>query len=291
MPDDAAILKNLVRRMKARGSDPLRPLLDAYLIERGRANVRHTVAQFDMTPRPRRGGRFSPSDLCGCERAAAFKFVGVPGRRRVDPDQELVFDDGNWRHVKWQATFHDMEAVLGSERFRVISTERNVRVDEYCIAGSLDNVLWLQPSARPGKKWVVDIKGINDAGFNYVLREDAPIPHHVKQLVSYERAVGIPRGLLWYEDKNNQHTKAFIVRYDDDAWHEVTGWCTSVLSYLERGILPPMDEGCTHGTFLFEKCAYAALCYGGQSVEQLRRLAYDSFDGVQTVWRRSVESE
>jgi hypothetical protein len=286
LPNDQNILKNLVQNMKRRGSDPLRPLLDAYLLERDASETRYELDYHDLRERLRPGGRISPSDLCGCERAAVFKFIGVKGKRRISPDLQLIFDDGNWRHLKWQTTFHDMEAVLGRERFRVISTEAKVQFSDLYISGSLDNVLWLKPHpSNPGRKWVVDIKGINKAGFEFILRNDEPIEKHVKQLVTYEKAAEVPRGLLWYECKDNQSTKAFIVNADDSAWHEVEGWATSVVSFLERRRLPPMDPDCVQGNITYERCPYASQCYGsGLDKVELGRKVYRRFPGVDEAW-------
>lgn len=289
MTTEGAILSRLVKNMKKRGADPLRPLLEQYLLERGRADVRHVVEPIDMTPPRRPGGRLSPSGLCGCEREAVLRFTGVDGRRVINPDLELVFDDGNWRHHKWQATFKDMELVLGRHVFRCLSVEQKVVIPDLYVAGSLDVTIAIRINGK-WRKFVIDIKGINDMGFGVVLRNDAPISHHVKQLVAYERAAGIPRGFLWYENKNNQNTLAFNVGWDDDAWRDVEAWCTSVVSYLKRKRLPPKHPECARGTLHFERCPFSHLCFGRQErTMPLRTLAYQSFPGIDDAWERGNE--
>lgn len=290
MANDGAVLSRLLKRMKTTGADPLRPLVDAYLLERERAPERHVTASYDLTPPIRPPGRLSPSALCGCERAAVFQFVGIRGRRRVDPDMELIFDDGNWRHLKWGAIFRDMELVLGPERFRVISVEERVSYPELYISGSLDVVVWMRPNPNSkGKKWVIDIKGINSVGFSFLLRNEEPIEKHRKQVITYCRSVGIPRGIIWYENKDNQQTKAFTVRYEEDAWGEVVAWATSVVTSIRRRRLPPLDAECSRGNYLYERCPYAALCYGKRhSPQQLTELAYHDFDDIDAAWERST---
>lgn len=279
MTKDSAILAKLVRNMHRRGSDPLRPMLDAYLMERDASPVRYS-GEVDMAPRPRPPGCISPSSLCGCERQAAFKFIGVKGRRKLDPDQQLIFDDGDWRHHRWQFTFRDMEAVLGPERFKVISIEERVKYASLYIEGSLDALLRIE-----GQRLLVDIKGINDAGFHYVLSRDEPIEAHVRQLVGYLRARRVAKGFLWYDNKNNQLTKAFMVNYDDGAWAQIEGWSESVVSYLRRRRLPPKHPECNRGTLFYGKCPYAMLCFGNRTDAQVQREAFAEFPGVEEAWQ------
>lgn len=286
---NTAILSRLIKNMRDEEADPLRPLLDAYLIERNHAPERHVADTYDMAPYERPPGRFSPSDLGGCERAAAFRFLGVEARRRLDPDLELIFDDGNWRHLKWQAIFHDMEKVLGRSRFRVIHTEARVIFEDLYLDGSLDNVLYMKPVPdQPGNRWVLDIKGIRDAGFQQIVKRDEPIAKHVKQVVAYGRSIEVPRSLLWYENKDNQQTKAFVILDDEDTWREVEGWCTSVTSFMEQERVPPMDPDCNRGTIAYERCPYASHCYGSMSETRLTELAYDRFESVDALWEAGL---
>jgi hypothetical protein len=282
------LLAAMVKRMKKRGSDPLRPLLDEYLLERTRTKHRHVTTPMAMEPPKRPAGRISPSQLCGCERAAIFKFVGAEGRRKVNPDQELVFDDGNWRHLKWQAMFRDMEAVLGPDRISVLGVEMPVLFPEMYIAGTLD-VLVDIPEDGTEHRWVIDIKGINRRGFDWICHQNEPVAHHVKQLVSYEKSANCGDGFIWYECKDTQRTKAFIVRHDDEAWTEVESWCGSVLSLLSREMLPDVHPECDRGTFRFSKCPYSSLCFGKRSDDEVEEACFSDWNGIDAAWRKGNE--
>lgn len=291
MTPPTAVLSNLIKNMKRSGLDPLRPLLDAYILERDSAEERYSGEPIEMRPAKRPPGCLSPSSLCGCEREAAYKFLGMPGRRQVDPDRALVMEHGSWIGYKWQHIFRDMECVLGRDRFRVVSIEQRVQYPELYVSGSVDAVLWLRPNpAKPGLKWVVEIKSINDAGFQYVHMSGAPLKHHPRQLVSYERSLGIPRGIIWYDNKNNQHTHAFIVKYDDDVWHEVVAWCESVVSSLRRRRLPPRHPDCNRGTMFYERCPFSGLCFGKRSDASVEQLAYAQFPGLDRAWSKYLRA-
>jgi hypothetical protein len=279
MPTDTAVLAKLIKNMKNAEHDPLRPLIDAYHLEKRRSVERLREYHIDMVERPRPGGRFSPSSIAGCERKSFFSFVGMPGRSRVDPDLEGIFDDGNWRHHRWQATFHDMEHVLGPDVFKVISIEEYVRIPRLYIAGSLDALVKME-----GKKWVIDFKGINDYGFKYVKQQGAPKIEHVHQLLTYMRARRVRRGILLYENKNNNTTLSFPIEFDPDKWAYIERWVGRVVKQMEREELPEKHVECVRGNFIFEQCAFADHCYGKRSSEKVRRAAYKRYKGVDEMW-------
>lgn len=277
-PDDA-LLTRLLKSMHHREKDPLRPVIDEYYLKRGRATNRYSSHVVNLAERPRPGGRFSPSSLCGCERQAAFKFLGVKGRKKLDPDLEAKFDDGNWRHHKWDAIFYDMEAVLGKKVFKVLSIEEDVAIPELHIAGSLDAAVRIY-----GEKVVVDFKGINDRGYYFVNSRDQPIASHVLQLITYCKARKIYKGIIFYDNKNDQLTRSFVISFTPDEFEQVEQWCNRVIEKMNRKRLPDMASGCEGGTFQYNRCPFARLCYGSLSDKELRKLVYKNFDSVEASW-------
>jgi PD-(D/E)XK nuclease superfamily protein len=279
-PVEVRVLRDLIRHM-ANEDDPLTPLLDDYYLKRDRAPQRLQDFTIDLQPRPRPPGRLSPSKLCGCERQAAFAFLGMPGKQIIDPAQQAIFDDGNWRHYKWDATFLDMQLVLGPRKFKVISIEEPVELPEFYIAGSLDAVIVIK-----GKLYVVDFKGINQWGFERVFRDHKPHEAHVLQLITYMKARKVRRGLLLYDDKNTQKQAIFAITFTKKAWSEVEDWADNVLRRITEQKLPPMSLDCQAGTFLFERCPFASHCYGGANPEKVRQRMYRNFDSLEGMWER-----
>lgn len=278
-------LNKLVRNIKNAEHDPLRPMIDAYLLERDHAPQRYKEEDLDLNPRLRPPGRFSPSNLGGCEREAAYRFVGARSKKMFDPDLQLIFDDGEWRHLKWQATFRDMEKVLGPKRFKVIAIEQRVQYKDLFIEGSLDAILRII-----GELIVVDIKGISEQGFQFVMRNNKPIAKHVLQLISYMRARKIRRGLIWYENKNNQYTLAFIIEFNNEDWAEVQAWTESVISFLEKKKLPPAHPDCRRGTIGFQKCPYADLCFGSMDIQDVEAKVYRNFISLEDQWEKGQQA-
>lgn len=286
LDQDKLILGNLAKRMARQEVDPLSPLIDRYFIIRNKpGTARLRSVRLPLVERPRPGGRLSPSQLLGCERAQVFKFTGFKGIKRTDPHSESIFDDGNWRHHRWQAIFKDMQAVLGRDHFKVLSIEEDIEIPDLFVAGSLDATIWIKGYGR----LVVDYKGINDRGFTQILSLDKPVEKHVKQLMTYLKARGIKRGLLFYENKNDQRWVCFMVSWDEAIWSEIEDWSMRVLSAMENEKLPPRDLECQRGTYMEERCPYAGTCYGEKEHEEIRSKVYLRFTSIEEEWAKSHE--
>lgn len=288
---DSKILATIIKAMEDEENDPLTPLIDRYFIMREKyPDRRIRTYELDLQNRPRPLGRLSPSSLCGCERQAALKFLGVEGKKRLDPDTEAIFDDGHWRHHKWQARFRDMEAVLGRKRFRCYSIEEQIKIPKLYISGHLDALIGMRYQGEM-ESWVVDIKGINEFGFKAILGSQKPKDEHVLQLLAYMRRKKCRRGILLYENKMTQATMVFVVRFTEERWTEVQQWSRSVLKQLKNRTLPSMHPECDHGSFLYGKCPFRKLCWGNKTGAALERMAFADFPGVEELWRIGLEIE
>lgn len=280
MDDDSKILRNLVKSMANSPSDPLRPLIEEYLLKRDISPHRLRKYEIDMVPRHRPPGRLSPSSMCGCQRQAIFKFVGVKGKHRLDPEMELIFDDGNWRHHRWQATMLDMQEVLGANRFAVVSIEEQVSTPDEYVEGWLDIMICIDNKDY----YVIDFKGTNNNGFSRIAAANAPHPKHVIQLVTYCQHSGVKRGWIMYENKDNQSLLVFPVKANMKTVSKIKKWCRAVVEYMSNKTLPPKDEECKVGNFMFDKCPWNHLCYGRLTDDQLQRKVYKNFESVEDSW-------
>lgn len=284
---ETKILGNLIRHLKSSEADPLTPLIDRYLIERKlhpEKRLRTYTLPIPEAPRP--PGRLSPSSVGGCRRRAALQFVGyVPQSVSIDPDTELIFEDGNWRHHKWQAMFADMQAVLGKQTFRLYGIERSAIIPELYVAGRDDAEIRIFK-----RKYVVDFKGINDYGFTRTYQNIAPHEEHIKQLTTYMIARGIRRGLLLYDNKNNQHTKVYQIEFDLAVWEATERWCERVIADIRRQKLPGRHSNCNSGTFLYERCPFSNLCFGRYKDDpiKMRQLAFRNFEGIDEAWEKGL---
>lgn len=286
MTDDGRILHKLIQRMKQRENDPLRPKIDKYLLQRDAAETRLQEYVVDLRHQPRPPGRFSPSDMGGCLRKAAFTFVSMPRRRKIDPDGQMIFMTGDWMHHMLQCMFLDMEQVLGPEEFKVVGIEQQVMVPDLYIAGTLDAELKIDQEPV-----VWDGKTINDRGYRYVHTEGKPHAKHKSQVLTYLRARKRIKGIVTYFNKDNQLMQNYSINFNRKDWEEIEGWVREIIVAMNGEKLPPMHPDCQQGNFVYERCPYARICYGNKTPKQIRIRMYKQFPGVDEQWRRFVESE
>lgn len=294
MKTDVGILHSLIRNAKAKENDPLTPLIDEYLLKRDLPKYRKKrvpLLQIPVVDRARPMGRLSPSSMCGCKREAIFRFAGVKGsRRRINPDMELIFEDGKWRHHKWQWMFKDMEAVLGNHRFRMIEAEGRCVYPQMYIAGHLDALIAIKIDTE-WVEYVVDFKGANNWAFETVFRKGEPIDKHIYQLSTYCMMRKVDRGILLYDNKNDQRYKVFPVTFTADNYQKIKEWASEVIESMHDEELPPIDPDCKGGTFLYERCRYTPLCYGSMSDAELTNHAYDGYTTPVQLWRKGMRIE
>lgn len=293
MAENSKILDKMMKSMNREDNDPLSPLIDRYLLRRERpeyAHLRLSGHEIDLKPRPRPLGRLSPSGLCGCERQAVFKFLGVEGKKKIDPDTQLIFEDGNWRHHKWQAIFKEMESILGSDVFRCLAIEQRSIIRKLFVAGHLDAIVEI--NYRGGwEKWVIDVKGINSYGFASIWQAQQPKEDHVRQLIAYMKAKKVRRGALLYEDKNTNRYIVFVITFSEEEWKEVRSWCKRVLKFLRHRELPRRHPECDNGTYLYDKCPYKGLCFGTKKEASIERAVFKDFTSIDDLWQRGLDIE
>lgn len=294
MKTDVGVLHSLIRNAKNKERDPLTALIDEYLIKRDLPKYREKrepLLQIPVVDRARPLGRLSPSSMVGCQREAIFRFNGVKGsRRRINPDMELIFEDGKWRHHKWGWLFKDMQAIIGRHRFRLIELEGRCVYPDMYIAGHLDALIKI----KVGDKWVtyiVDFKGANNWAFETVFRKGKPIEKHIYQLATYCMIRNIRRGILLYDNKNDQRYKVFPILMDEEQTKVIKTWTAEVIEHLEDETLPPIDPECKGGTFLYERCRYTPLCYGTMTEDELVNHAYEEFTNMTDLWKKGLELE
>lgn len=284
--DNRVIARMLKNMQEATEGEPLSEAIDNYLLKRDKSHRRLRRHVITMVPRHRPAGRFSPSSLGGCHREAVFKFLGVKGKRRLDPDLELIFEDGNWRHHKWQALFLDMQKVLGRKNFRVVSFESDAILPDLYTAGSLDVHLVIA-----GVHYIIDIKGINDFGFKRVCVDQvAPMPKHITQLTAYMKAKKIRRGIILYENKDKNHVKCFFVEYNKKDWRETVEWVETAVTALDNRRLPPKHPDCNRGQFAYRRCIFAGLCYGPMSHDELQKKSFKKFVSIDKSWEDGMQA-
>lgn len=199
-----------------------------------------------------RSGAWHPSQLHQCERSQVFQYLDVPVKAKaLTAEQINLFNDGTWRHIRWQMTL--LKAGI------LTHAEVKVRNDVLNIDGHLDG-----ENANEGP-WAFELKGTSQ--FEQVMLYGA-LPQHKRQIHGYFVArPDIECFSLVYEDKSTQRWHEIIV-YPEPKVLKVT---ERIVNELQEAVdhqrLPEVLTECEYGEGAWKQCPYAYLCKQVQYAE------------------------
>lgn len=176
--------------------------------------------QEDSPPRP----GWHPSELSQgyCPRHLVLRELGwIKERNRIDGRVQRIFDNGHYFHARIQKYVKDMGIVMVDEFFGDKENGHlceEVKLEHPCgLTGRSDNFVRLDNVLN-----VIDYKSIRQEQFNLLHK---PLEKHAKQVWLYLGMVealtpphlaNLPiRGLLVYENKNDQSLKEFLVTWGE----------------------------------------------------------------------------
>ena len=201
-----------------------------------------------------RQGLWSASAAGSCARAQMFSYMGAPAAYRLDPRMQNIFNDGTWRHLRWQMMLLTM-GVLDDVEVPVYNPDLHLRGTMDGI-GKLDN----------GDEWGWELKSI----YSLSAVEAGPKPEHLLQVHSYfiSRPT-IKKFSLVYEDKRTNIFREFVVEPDLNLLAEVRATFDFLNDSLDREELPDVIADCEKGKGqTFDGCSYRTFCLGCASWEE-----------------------
>lgn len=260
MPSNARSLNAVVREVKAANtivSGPYREWLGKHGDEAFPDWVVDRIAEQLRTKPRERKASFSASSGGQCMRRRELAFLGVPTNLRQAPSPTLlnIFQDGKWRHLRWQASclaagiFTDIEFPLSWPNLRH--------------RGTVDGV-GVVPETHPfpewrGKTFGVELKGMNRWYYDrYVRLRDAQKEEHQGQVAEYFLSSGWDLFVYLYEDKATGNWKEWVVGPDLEKLRDARYELELMNNDINTGKLRPMLPSCNirKGT-AWDGCPYA----------------------------------
>lgn len=236
---------------------------DSVVLDNAQADV---LKQLVMTKPRDRSASFSSSSRGKCPRFQVFQYLGMPVTLKIDPILANLFNDGTWRHLRWQMTLMAADIVTDVEAPWTLP-ERRVR-------GSLD-------ARNDEEAWGLELKGINSYGFGAVITNGVR-PDHELQVGTY--FVGNPeleRFVVLYECKNTNQWSEIIVSRDPIIIAAVEHEIDYLNECVDNQELPPVLPECANGdSTTFKKCPYSGDC---------RNVDYDEAAAYSEVKRRQYD--
>lgn len=237
-------MSDSLKKIKEQASNPdliLTPHINAWLTTNGESEYSpSTVARVAdiLAAKPRnRSGSFSASSAGYCERRQMYGYLGVP-EVQILPVLQSLFNDGKWRHLRWQALLLDAGLLT--------DIEVAVPMPEYNSKGSMDGQgftgdLPLRDEWK-NKKFGFELKGVHPSPFATLKKNGFPSSKHVKQMQRYMLASGLDLFVYIAEDKASHEWLEFVVEYDEvrakKSWSELNSLNAALASQTLPDRLP-----------------------------------------------------
>ena len=181
------------------------------------------------TQRPNRTGVFYPSVLGSkCDAHLFLAYNGLLPVEVLPAVTRRIFDTGGSLEQRMEKYFERMGILL--ER------EKSLKFDNPPISGRCDFILLHEEDGQI----VIELKSANNRTFTNLRL--TPKPEHTIQLQIYLNILGFDRGVVLYENKDNQQLKAFKVDRDNDQWNSIINRCFKIMG---MNTIPKTCKGST----------------------------------------------
>lgn len=189
-----------------------------------------------------RSNRFGASSRGTCHRRQVFAFIGMPGLRIMDPELSNLFNDGNWRHMRWQ--------VMGLQSGALTHAEWPAAMAKYRVKVSMDGL-------NAEEAWIFELKG--DRNYARILADGVPEPH-LLQIHTMLLVTGWDVASYVMEDKSTQQWREIVVKKDPVIITKVRNELEELNEYVEERRLPDPLPACTNREGPYKTCPFASEC-------------------------------
>lgn len=212
-----------------------------------------------MTTTPRiRTDIFSASSAGQCLKRQEMSFLGIPTstNKKFTPEQINLFNDGKFRHLRWQA------ALLACGVLDDI--EYQAPWLDMLQTGHLDGVGTV-PRNHPNQKWagqsfIFELKGVSTYQYPKYITNNEVKQEHLMQGNRYSLLTGINLIVFLYEDKGADKWHEFIVEADPKIQEEQMKEIEELKKAVNTKTFHPMLGSCKmHMGKPWRECPYAGV--------------------------------
>lgn len=197
--------------------------------------------------------RFYPSSLSLSDRDIVLSMMGYIGAPQSG-ESLMVLENGTSFHNRMEALFEDMGIM--------IAPELSLKDKDLCVSGRSDAIIWnfFRKEDDPDGEIItltnpegeviyhgpenyvllVEFKSIAENPY-YNLRKSKPKDAHEEQLQLYFHLTGITKGIVYYENKNNQKSTEYVIDKDDEVIKRVTSRIKRLIKRAKEGDVPEAD--------------------------------------------------
>ena len=188
-----------------------------------------------------RSGRFGASSRGTCHRRQVFGFLGMHTYEVMSPEKQNLFNDGKWRHMRWQ--------VLGVESGALTHVEYPYGSKTWRVSGRMDGLNSYEAF------------GFEAKGDRRMVRTLDALPEdHMLQVHTMMLATGWDTFSYLIEDKSTNDWREVVVRRDKRLIVEVKKELQILNEHVEDRILPEVLPACAKKEGPYRTCPFAKQC-------------------------------
>lgn len=242
-----SLVKTIKNTIKVRPDLIVTPRLEAYLEETPELVLR-TPEEAELfvkllmpSPNAVRAGRFGASSRGTCKRRQVFGFLGMPVARLMDPVLQNIFNDGKFRHIRWQLQM--LQAGVASR------VEHRFKMTRYRLKVSLD-------ASQRSEGYFIEVKGMR----SYAQTMTTVDEKHNLQIHTCMLASGFDTAVYIAEEKGTNDWREVVIKRDEDVIAKVKKELRALNLAVDNKELPPVKNECRKKLGEYKSCPYAALC-------------------------------
>jgi hypothetical protein len=219
------------------------PRMQMFLMRHANLHYDDAVGDFVrgmLVNKPRiREGSFSASSAGQCHRRQVLSYLGLNPSTTNGYQLQNIFEDGKWRHMRWQAIMLQSGLLDHAE----------VPLDwpKMRSKGSMDGQGTV-PDDHPrpewrGKEFGFELKGVSPFVFKSYVDQGGK-HEHKQQVHRYFLASGVDLFVILYEDKGTQAWHEWVIEPDPILLEEQRNELTTLNAAVDNQVLPPALPTC-----------------------------------------------
>lgn len=241
-----SLVKAVKSTIKKRPSLIITPRLEEWLTNNPELALRPQDEEVFLnllrpSPNQIRTGRFGASSRGTCKRRQVFGYLGMPVAKIRDPQLQAIFNDGKFRHIRWQLTL--LQAGL------IDRVEHRFRMTKYKLKVSLDG-------SKRDDGYFVEVKGMR----SYASTMTDVDKHHNLQIHTCMLASGIDTAVYIPEEKGTNDWREIVIHRDEKVIEQVRRELKSLNRSVDNMELPDVKNECYKKVGEYKSCPYAVLC-------------------------------
>jgi hypothetical protein len=191
-----------------------------------------------------RTGRFGASARGTCERKQMFTFLGMPVHRIQDPELSNLFNDGKYRHLKWQ--------IMGLQSGALTDVEVGIAMPALRMRSSIDGV-------NEDEGFIFELKG--DRYPARMMEKSGGVDEkHDLQIHSMFIMTGYDLCSYVVEDKSSQNWREVVVEKNKATTRKVLDEMNRLNQSVDDKVLPEPLAACKVKEGPYKTCPFAVQC-------------------------------